>query len=290
MNSLKTGSKLLTLAELVRFRLSAAVTLSAVTGYFVFTTRAEASLVLLITGIFLLAAGASALNQYDEKDQDILMGRTGNRPLPLGKIKPLTALGISIALIVTGIGLLLFIGIIPALLGLLNILLYNLVYTRLKRITSLAVIPGSAVGAIPPIIGFTAAGGITLKAEIVLFATFLFLWQLPHFWLILVKYRDDYQKAGFKTFSSKVSDAQIKYLVFGWIVCTTSLLIFFSVRDLVFNAYLNAVLIPVNAVFILMFYRLLFRQYSSNALRTAYIMVNAFGLLVMALFILNAFL
>ncbi|MBN1791653.1 MAG: protoheme IX farnesyltransferase [Bacteroidales bacterium] len=290
MNSLKTGAKLLTVTELVRFRLSAAVTLSAVTGYFIFTARVEASLVLLITGVFLLAAGASALNQYDEKDLDILMGRTGKRPLPLGKIKPPTALAISIALITTGIGLLLFIGIIPAMLGLLNILLYNLIYTRLKRITSLAVIPGSAVGAIPPLIGFTAAGGITPKAEIVLFATFLFLWQLPHFWLILVKYRDDYQKAGFKTFSSKVSDAQIKYLVFGWIVCTTSLLVVFSVRGLVFNAYLNAVLIPVNAAFILLFYRLLFRQYSSNALRTAYIMVNAFGLLVMALFILNAFL
>ncbi len=290
MNSLKTGTRLLTLAELARFRLSAAVTLSAVTGYFVFTTRAEASLVLLITGIFLLAAGASALNQYDEKDQDILMGRTGKRPLPLGKIKPLTALGISITLVTTGIGLLLCIGIIPALLGFLNILLYNLVYTRLKRITSLAVIPGSAVGAIPPLIGFTAAGGIMPQHEILLFSAFMFLWQLPHFWLILVKYRDDYQKAGFKTFSSKVSDTQIKYLVFGWIVCTTSLLVVFGITGLVFKAYLNAALIPVNAVFILLFYRLLFRQYSSKALRTAYIMVNAFGLLVMALFIINAFL
>ncbi len=290
MNSLKTGAKLLTLAELVRFRLSAAVTLSAVTGYFIFTTRGETSLVLLITGVFLLSAGASALNQYDEKDQDILMGRTGKRPLPLGKIKPLTALAFSITWITTGIGLLLYIGILPALLGFLNILLYNFVYTRLKRITPLAVIPGSAVGAIPPLIGFTAAGGLTLQDEILLFSAFMFLWQLPHFWLILVKYRDDYQKAGFKTFSSKVSDAQIKYLVFGWIVCTTSLLVVFSMGGLVFNTYLNAVLIPVNAVFILAFYRLLFRHYNTEALKKAYIMVNAFGLLVMALFILNAFL
>lgn len=290
MNSLKAGTKLLTLAQLVRFRLSAAVTLSAITGYFICTTRPEASLVLLITGVFFLSAGASALNQYDEKDKDILMGRTRKRPLPLGKLKPLTALGISITLLTTGVVLLLFTGILPALLGFLNIFLYNLVYTRLKRITSLSVIPGSAVGAIPPLIGFTAAGGILPQNEILFFSVFMFLWQLPHFWLILVKYRDDYQQAGFKTFSSKVSDTHIKHLVFGWIVCTTFLLVVFSARGLVFNAYLNTVLIPVNAVFILLFYRLLFRLHTSKALRMANIMINAFGLLVMVLFVIDAFL
>jgi protoheme IX farnesyltransferase len=290
MNSLKTGTKLLILAELVRFRLTAAVTLSAVIGYFIFTVRAEASLVLLITGVFLLAAGASALNQFAEKDMDVLMGRTRKRPLPLGKIKPMTALGISITLITTGIGLLLSIGSFPALLGILNIFLYNLVYTRLKRITSLAVIPGSAVGAIPPLIGFTAAGGTMPQNDILLFSAFMFLWQLPHFWLILVKYRDDYQKAGFKTFPGNVSDTQIKCLVFSWILCTTSLLVVFSLKGLVFNTYLNAVLIPVNLVFILLFYWLLFRRNSSKALRMAYIMINAFGLLVMVLFFINAFL
>jgi protoheme IX farnesyltransferase len=290
VNSLKLLEKLTIFADLARLKLSVAVTLSAVTGYFIFTVKAELPLLCLIPGVFLLAAGASALNQFDEKNQDIIMGRTSSRPLPLGKMKPVTALSLSVLLLITGIGLLMTIGVIPALLGVLNIILYNLVYTRLKRITSLAIIPGAAVGAIPPLIGFTAAGGFVPQTEIILFSAFMFLWQLPHFWLILVKYRNEYQKAGFKTFPKQMEEKQIKHLIFMWVLFSTALLLAFILASVALNPYLITLLIPLNILFIYLFYRMLYKHSENIATRGAFILVNSFGLLIMSLFIINAFL
>jgi protoheme IX farnesyltransferase len=290
VTSNKVFEKLAVYADLVRFKLSIGVTLSAVTGYFIYHNKPEPSLFLLIFGVFLLATGASVLNQVVEKNQDGIMARTKTRPLPLEKIKPATALMFSLFHLSTGIIFLLFIGIIPALLGMLNVILYNLVYTLLKRITTLAIIPGAAVGAIPPLIGFTSAGGAFPHSEIVLFTGFMFLWQLPHFWLIIIKYRDDYKKAGFKTFSPQISAKQIKNLIFLWVLFSTTFLVYFINTGLVFNKYLNALLIPLNIIFILLFYRLLYNWSGNNETRGAFIMVNSFGLLIMVLFIINAFL
>ncbi len=290
MIKIKLFEKLAIYADLVRFRLSMAVTLSAVTGYFIFHNNMESSLFFLISGIFLLATGASVLNQLVERNQDEIMARTKTRPLPLEKIKPATALVFSLFHLSAGIILLLFIGNVPALLGIMNVVFYNLIYTPLKRVTSLAVIPGAAVGAIPPLIGYTSAGGTFLQTDIILFTGFMFLWQLPHFWLIIIKYREDYQKAGFKTFSHKITEKQIKNLIFLWALFSTAFLVYFITTGLVFNKYLNAMLIPLNLIFIFLFYRLLYNRSGINVNKGAFIMVNSFGLLVMLLFILNAFL
>jgi len=277
-------------ADLIRFRLSIAVTLSAVTGYFIFDSKSDFSLVFLISGIFLLATGASALNQVVERDQDSLMQRTRNRPLPLKEISLQKALLFSLCHLASGIALLLFAGTITALLGILNIILYILVYTRLKRITSLAVIPGAAVGAIPPVIGYTAAGGTSLTTELLLFSGFLFLWQLPHFWLIIMKYREDYQKAGFKTFSQQMTEKDIRNLIFLWVLFSTAFLVIFLLFGLIFNNYLTAILIPLNLLFIFLFHRFLYQRTGPKATQGALVLVNSFGLLVMLIFIINALL
>jgi protoheme IX farnesyltransferase len=278
------------LAGMIRLRLSAAVTLSAVTGYFIFNQTLEPSLLLLVPGIFLLAAGASVLNQVTEKKPDALMQRTWNRPLPQKKVSSSGALTLSLTLLSTGIILLFTTGILPGVLGIINIFLYNLVYTRLKRVTLLSILPGAAVGAIPPLIGYTVAGGFFPDPAILLFSGFMFLWQLPHFWLILVRNREDYRKAGFKTFSAQVSEKQIKNLVFLWVLLSTALLIGFTTQGIIFNKLLNAVLIPLNILFIILFHRMLFRQPDPVSGRRAFILVNSFGLLVMLLFVLNALL
>lgn len=275
-------------ADLIRIRLSLAITWSALTGYYISGSKIGFPLFLLISGIFLLATGASALNQVTERNQDTMMQRTRTRPLPLRKIKTRTALLVSLCHLAAGIAVLLFTGVIPALLGILNVLLYNVVYTHLKKITSLAVIPGAAVGAIPPVIGYTAAGGNFMSPEILLFSGFMFLWQLPHFWLIIVKHRSDYHKAGFKTFPRQMTEKQIKNLIFVWTLLTTAFLVFFILAGLAFNKYLTAVLIPVNALFIYLFYRMLYVWSGSKATRGAFILMNSFGLLVMVLFILNS--
>jgi heme o synthase len=265
-----------------------AVTFSAVTGFLISDHRADLTILLLAAGVLLLATGASALNQVAERDQDVIMQRTRSRPLPLGKIKSKTALLFSLLLLAAGITALLFIGVVPLLLGILNVFLYNVVYTGLKKVTFLAVIPGAAVGAIPPVIGYTAAGGGFVSAEILLFSGFMFLWQLPHFWLIIVKHRKDYQKAGFKTFPWQMTEKQIKNLIYLWAIFTTAFLAIIIVTGLTFNKYLTAVLLPVNILFIYMFYRMLYIWSGTNATRGAFILMNSFGLLVMVLFILNA--
>lgn len=276
--------------ELVRFRLTLAVTLSAATGYLIRSGECTISFLLLLSGVFLLAAGASVFNQYSERKPDAVMERTRSRPLPGTKIKPFFALKLAAIHWTLGTLILLFNGAMPALLGITTVFLYNVVYTRLKTITSLAVIPGAAVGALPPLIGFTSAGGLGADQDIILFSGFMFLWQLPHFWLILVRYREDYKRAGFKTFPPQVTNKQIRNLIFFWASVTTVFLAVFAFTGYVFNTFLSAILIPLNLVFIVLFYTFLYTKTETKGFKGAFIMINSFGLLVMVLFIINSFL
>jgi heme o synthase len=280
------------LAGLMKIRLSLAVTFSAVTGFLIFDKYPGPGILILIAGVFLLAGGAAALNQYSERSLDALMVRTSHRPIPDERIEPFRALGIAFVLLISGSGILLIQGVLPFLLGIITVFLYNFIYTALKKITWFAVVPGALVGAIPPIIGFTAAGGKSPDASIILFSAFMFLWQLPHFWLIILRYRSDYNKAGFKTLPSGFDDSVTKSLVFAWVTITSFLLILLSVRELVFYPEISLILIPLNICFILLFYRVLFKPQgteSQKGAREAFILINAFSLAVMLLFIANSF-
>lgn len=277
------------IADLIKYRLSFAVTFSSVTGYFICRITPDLSLLLLSAGIFLLSSGAAALNQYTERDYDSKMERTRRRPIPRESIDSWHALIISAILLAGGMVLLLFAGFITASLGLFTVILYNLIYTRMKRITPLAIIPGALVGAIPPLMGFTAAGGTEPGIEIIMFSVFMFLWQLPHFALIIVKYRNEYREAGFRIASGNLNDHQLKKLVFAWVLVSTVFLLVFSVAGLVFNRYVNLALIPVNIIFILTFYSLLFNPDNERDTRGAFILINSFSIMIMLLFILNAF-
>lgn len=280
--------KMSALAGLLKYRLSLAVTFSAVTGFLIFDHQPGLNMLFLTVGVFLLAGGAATLNQYMERDQDARMIRTMSRPIPGEKIEPSDALKTAIILLISGTAILLFTGIIPALLGLLTVFIYNIVYTWLKRVSWFAVIPGSLVGAIPPLIGFTAAGGNVPAAEIILFASFMFMWQLPHFWLIILRYRSDYQRAGFKTFPGIINDRLARIIVFTWVTLTSSFLAFFAVNDLVFNRLFNIILILLNIFFILFFYHLLFRSVGERSVKRAFVLINSFSMAIMILFILNS--
>jgi protoheme IX farnesyltransferase len=277
-------------ADLIKYKLSLAVTFSSVTGYFIFSHSFNGSLLSLVIGVFLLASGSAALNQYTEREFDVLMDRTRNRPLPLKKINHEVALKASISLLATGFIFTLFTGILPSLLGFLNLVLYNLAYTRLKRITPLAIIPGALVGAVPPFIGYAGAGGMHLKPEIILFSAFMFLWQLPHFWLIIIRHKDEYKSAGFKTFSHTMTEQQIKILIFLWVFFSTLFLLCFSSLTLDLSKPMNYFLILLNSFFILLFYKLLFRRDTQNDVKSAFILINSFSFLIMILFIVNSFL
>jgi protoheme IX farnesyltransferase len=149
-----------------------------------------------IVGTAFVAGGASALNMLMERRSDSLMRRTRNRPLPSGSLGVLAALALGTLLTAAGLAcLLLGAGPRPAAVALISWATYLFVYTPLKARTSFATVIGAVPGALPPVIGWTAAGGEIDASAFALFAI-LFLWQIPHFLAIAWLYREDYSRAG----------------------------------------------------------------------------------------------
>jgi protoheme IX farnesyltransferase len=150
-----------------------------------------------LIGVAVATGGALALNQYLERDVDRKMRRTAGRPIPSGRLGAGEALGFGLALVVLGVGhLALTVGALPALLTLSSAALYTLVYTPLKPRSYLATFAGAFPGAMPALIGWSAATGSVSFGALVLF-TMAFLWQLPHVLALAWVLREDYERAGF---------------------------------------------------------------------------------------------
>jgi|TARA_B100001758_G_scaffold242652_1_gene251252 protoheme IX farnesyltransferase len=172
-------------------------------GEYVFSYDELYLLFYLLFGIFLSSSGSIVLNQVIEKDHDAKMQRTKNRPIPTGKISSLVATIYGFSLIVSGIVLLLFkTNAITALLSFLTVISYLLIYTPMKRFSTLNTLIGSVPGAIPPMGGWTAATGSLSEGSWVLFGI-LFCWQMPHFMAIAILYAKDYKQGGFKMLPSE---------------------------------------------------------------------------------------
>ncbi len=151
-----------------------------------------------LLGTALVASGASALNQLWERDFDAKMRRTRGRPLPSGHLQPRTVLAVGCWSAALGlVYLAVAVNLPTSLLGALSLVLYLFLYTPLKRVTWLNTLVGAVPGALPPLMGWTAARGMPDVAGLTLFAIQA-LWQLPHFLAIAWMYRDEYAKAGFK--------------------------------------------------------------------------------------------
>ena len=276
--------------ELIKYKLSMAVACSAGTGYFLFSNSFDTGLIPVVSGVFLMASGSAVLNQYTEREQDSLMGRTKGRPIPSKKVTPAEAKRLLAFLLIAGSCVLLTTGIIPFALGMLTVFLYNLVYTSLKKTTALAIIPGALVGAIPPLIGFTAAGGTVFNQKILLFATFMFLWQMPHFWLLLIKYGKEYKSAGFITISDYLNEGEIRNIAFLWIFLTSVFLMFFTGLSDIFSKFFTSIIFILSPLFIFFFYKMLFSQNRSSGVTKAFIALNVFSILVMFLLIADSIL
>jgi protoheme IX farnesyltransferase len=150
-----------------------------------------------LLGTALCAASAAVLNQLMECKYDALMPRTARRPLPTGRVSRGEALAIGLAAgIAGGIVLAIFVNILTAILGIATLGSYVLLYTPMKRLTTMNTIVGAIPGAIPPVMGWTAVTGVISPPALALFAI-LFLWQIPHFLAIAILYREDYRKGGF---------------------------------------------------------------------------------------------
>jgi protoheme IX farnesyltransferase len=206
-------------SELTKFRITVLVSFTTGLGYILAADHISYGVFNVIGGIFLLACASSVLNHMQEYKTDALMTRTMYRPIPSGRVKPRTVLFFAIALLAAGS---LWLGLATNMLtlgvGLTTFVWYNAVYTPLKKKSAFAIIPGSLVGALPPIAGWTAAGGNITDPRIMVIAAYLFIWQIPHFWLLLMLYGKDYEKGGFPVLTQVFSDEQLKRITFMWLI------------------------------------------------------------------------
>jgi protoheme IX farnesyltransferase len=182
---------------LTKPRLNFLVVATTMAGFYLGSTRFDLpALFHTIIGTALVAGGASAFNQVAEREVDGLMRRTRMRPLPDGRMRPSTAWRFALAISALGLAELAFgVNLLSAGVALATLLTYALVYTPLKKRTSLSTLVGGIPGALPAVIGWAAARG-TLSIEAWVLFSIVFLWQMPHFLAIAWLCRDDYARAG----------------------------------------------------------------------------------------------
>ncbi len=215
-----TMTNLAALSRLIRLPLSVMVAISALTGALA-ADQQISGLVLwaLAWGIFLLSASCSVLNQVQERATDALMHRTCRRPLASGALSPRSGMLIGF-LFGSGGLVILFVatGLNTALLGLAATAWYLLTYTPLKQRSSLAVIAGTPCGALPPLIGWLAAGGDPLDPRPLALVLLMVLWQVPHYWLLALPDREELKRVGFKVLPQKLSGHQLLSISHFWIL------------------------------------------------------------------------
>jgi protoheme IX farnesyltransferase len=174
---------------------------------------------LVVGGVFLVATGAASLNSLQELGLDGKMQRTKNRPLPSGQLTPRQAGWQAVLLILAGLYLLIInsADFLPTVMTFLAIVLYNGIYTPLKKISVLAIIPGALCGALPAYIGWLAGGGEVANFTVMLLFALFVLWQIPHFWLILLKYPEDYLTGRLPNLLDQFREKSLRRLLFSWI-------------------------------------------------------------------------
>jgi protoheme IX farnesyltransferase len=159
------------------------------------------------------------------------------------------------------------------------------VYTPLKRITAFAVLPGALIGAMPPLIGWTSAGGNPWDMQIITVAFLLFVGQMPHYWLLLLKIGNEFHEAGLPVITSLFDPRQIRNLSFIWIAATGLIVMMLPATPIIRNQVISGVLIVAAALFLIRMFLLTYRGEIINHWKKAFITVNLFYLLIILVLI-----
>jgi len=269
------------ISELGKVRISVAVAFTTFTGYILSHGEFDRGFVLPFIGIFLLACGASALNQLQETETDRIMKRTAGRPLPSGRIGKPGAVVIALAYIISGCLVLYFgPGLLTLLVGVSTFVWYNLIYTPLKKVTAFAAVPGSMVGALPPLAGWVAGGGNLTDPRALALGFFFFMGQIPHFWLLLLKLGKQYENANLPSLTQLLTDEQIKRLTFVWIAATAVsalALPLFRLQDKLWSVSLILIL---SILLVIVFIPLLSRKKPFNVGKS-FVLINVYYLFIM---------
>lgn len=206
---------------LTKFVLSFAVSLSALFAYIMAKGEIGTDMFIATFAVLLVAMGVSTLNQYQEYKEDALMERTKHRPVASGKWSPRSAVIIAAILIISSLALIYdLLGYIGVDLFLFSFLWYNFFYTPLKKKSALAVVPGAILGVIPPAVGWLAAGGSLAQPEFFALGLFYFIWQIPHFWLLVMLHYGDYAGAGYPTAMRLFGKMSLQRLTYYWLMLT----------------------------------------------------------------------
>jgi len=272
------------LIELGKVRITFFVSLTTALGYILFNGEIDFGIILPTLGVFFLASGASCINHLQEQKLDASMERTKNRPLPSGRIDALSVLLIGINVVLTGSIILYFSSNLESLvLGWLAVIWYNAIYTPLKRKFALAVVPGALIGSIPPIIGWTSGGGNPFDTKILIIALFFFIWQVPHFWLLLLIHGKDYEQAGFPTLTKLFSSLQISRITYVWIVALAFSGILIPLTNISSQPF-TPILLFVLAIWLIYDSKGILSAYIEKVMfRKAFLRINIFVLLVVLL-------
>lgn len=277
--------------QLTKISISAASTFTAAAGYMAAQRAFHWGLASALLGTLLMAMGSCALNELQEQAYDAQMVRTRNRPLPAGRISRLSGLVIGAGLCAAGFAILLLRqGWPSALLGVLALVWYNGVYTPLKRVTAFAIIPGALIGAIPPAIGWVAAGGALRSPAMLSLCLLFFLWQVPHFWMLMLIHDQDYGRAEFPTLSGHFRADQSGRLSFTWMAATALSCAFLPVFGAVFSAPVM-ILLGVAALWLLWQATALLRPELDRAVfRRTFWSINLFALVAILAVVADPFL
>jgi len=226
-----------------KFILSFAVSLSALFAYIMAKGDVGVEMFLATLAVLLVAMGVSTLNQVQEYREDSQMERTKNRPIAAGRMTPRTGYIISAILIILSMILIYsLIGLTGVNIFMFAFIWYNAMYTPLKKKSALAVVPGAILGVIPPAIGWLMAGSSLMELDFIALALYFFIWQVPHYWLLVMLFHGDYKDAGYPTAMRLFGQASLQRLTFVWLVFTIQAGIFLVS---VFEPYMTSIILTV---------------------------------------------
>ncbi len=284
--------------QLLKLRITLASAITTLVGYVMARGQVDWPVAPVLLGIFLQACGAAALNQVQDAATDRRMGRTAGRPIPSGAVSRRAAGLFAAALLAAGSVIMGTVSYTAAALGLGAAVVYNGIYTPMKRVSPFAALPGAVIGALPPVAGWVAAGGYLSDPTIHQVAFFFFIWQIPHFWLLLLFYERDYQAVGMPSLFDRFDRRQVVKLTFLWIAATcvsAFLMPLFDVLERPWLAYL------VSAAGLLVIWRSVallrlqalglaeeLRVAFARSCRVRFMEINTFALLVSVLLVVDA--
>jgi protoheme IX farnesyltransferase len=294
-NTLSLKTVFLDFKEITKAGLAISVLFSSIAGYFLgFSDRYPfqwSVLIMLAIGGYCMVGASNAFNQVIEKDLDALMNRTKNRPVPAGRMSPVTALLIASLLTIIGITLLYMINPKTAMFGAISIFLYTSVYTPLKTVTSLSVFVGAFPGAIPFMLGWVAATG-DFGIEAGTLFLIQFFWQFPHFWAIGWFLYEDYERAGFFMLPTGKRDkgTALQVILYTVWLLIASLLPALGYTGKLFISPIAATVVFLLGLWILFYAVQLYKLRSAKAAKTLMLVSVSYITLLQFVYIIDKFL